>query len=381
MHKWQLLHLSSHKTVFVKSEHSEYTEVDVSDLPFYCSSIEGQVLLSHAPIDVSTIDPFVVMVSKNNRATVVALSIPAHLVDQAWRSRSSETLLVEIHRSLLRLGYFFEYVTSDETAGIRMFSGLGGRWFGWRNFSTRAKARMGGIADSGTVLAETLEVLGGSMPRYADWLTSATINPKARRVLEIGAGTGTMTVLYGKVAAVVAVEPSADARRALEMNTRNFANITVCESLSDAKVHGEFDHAVLVNVLEHVEYDVKLLREARLMLAKGGTLTVLSPAHNILYSRFDASIGHVRRYTKHTLTRSLEIAGFGDVQARYFNATGALFWLFINRLLGKLDADESQTSLYDKIVVPISSGLDRIRIRPFGQSVVATATNTSASDS
>ena len=364
----------------MKSEKKEFTEVDVCDLPLYCSSIEGQVLLSHFPIDVSTIDPFMVVVSKNNPAAVIALSIPAYLVDQAWRSRSSDTLLVEIHRSLLRLGYSFEFVTSDETAKIRIFSRLSGSWFGWRNFSPRAKTRMGGIADSGTVLAETLEVLGSSMPRYADWLTRATTNPKAKRVLEIGAGTGTMTVLYGKVAEVVAVEPSTDARRTLEMNTKNFANITVCESLSDAKAHGEFDHAVLVNVLEHVEYDIKLLREARLMLVKGGTLTVLSPAHNILYSRFDASIGHVRRYTKRTLVRSLEIAGFSEVQAQYFNATGALFWLFINRLLGKLDADESQTSLYDKIVVPFSSGVDQVRIRPFGQSVVATATNNSTSD-
>jgi SAM-dependent methyltransferase len=159
------------------------------------------------------------------------------------------------------------------------------------------------------------------------------------------------------------------------MNTKNLANITICESLDDAKALGKFDHAVLVNVLEHVEYDVRLLREARLLLVEGGTLTVLSPAHNILYSRFDASIGHVRRYTKRTLSRSLEIAGFVEVKTRYFNSTGALLWLIINRILGKLDADEAQTSLYDRIVVPISSGIDRMRIRPFGQSVVATAKN------
>ncbi len=353
----------------------------LTDLPLFCSSIEGEVYLAEVPIDLSTAHPLVAIVSKRNGRRVLGLRVPAHLVDQAWQSRSTDALLVEVHHSLLRLGYRFEYLSTDQATNISYFSYLAGRWYGWRNFSSRSKTRVGGTADSGTVLAETLEVLGGSMPRYAQWLTNATTHSNVNRILEIGAGTGTMTVLYRKFAEVVAIEPSADARRVLEVNTKNLANVTICESLEDAKAFGKFDHAVLVNVLEHVEYDVKLLREARLLLVEGGTLTVLSPAHNILYSRFDASIGHVRRYTKRTLSRSLEVAGFVKVKARYFNSTGALLWLIINRILGKLDADETQTSLYDKIVVPISSGIDRMRIRPFGQSVVATAKNISVEDS
>jgi SAM-dependent methyltransferase len=375
MHKLQVLHFSENKSVLVKSVGAVPTRLTLTDLPLFCSSIEGDVYLAEIPIDLSTAHPFVAIVSKRNGGRVLGLRVPAHLVDRAWQSRSTDALLVEIYQSLFRLGYRFEYLRRDPTSRIRVFSYLTGKWFGWRNFSSRSKTRVGGIADSGTVLAETLEVLGGSMPRYAHWLTRATTHSNVNRILEIGAGTGTMTVLYGKVAEVVAIEPSADARSVLEMNTKNLANVTICESLDDAKALGKFDHAVLVNVLEHVEYDIKLLREARLLLVEGGTLTVLSPAHNVLYSRFDASIGHVRRYTKRTLSRSLEVAGFVEVEARYFNSTGALLWLIINRILGKLDADEAQTSLYDRIVVPISSGIDRMRIRPFGQSVVATAKN------
>ena len=376
MHKLQVLHFSENKSVLVQSVGAVPTRLTLTDLPLFCASIEGEVYLAEIPIDLSTAHPLVAIVSKRNGRRVLGLRVPGHLVDQAWQSRSTDALLVEIHHSLLRLGYRFEYLSIDQATKISYFSYLAGRWYGWRNFSSRSKTRVGGTADSGTVLAETLEVLGGSMPRYAQWLTNATTHSNVNRILEIGAGTGTMTVLYRKFAEVVAIEPSADARRVLEVNTKNLANVTICESLDDAKAFGKFDHAVLVNVLEHVEYDVKLLREARLLLVEGGTLTVLSPAHNILYSRFDASIGHVRRYTKRTLTRSLEISGFGEVEARYFNCTGAILWLVINRILGKLDADEAQTSLYDKIVVPVSSAVDRMRIRPFGQSVIATAKNT-----
>ena len=381
MHKLQVLHFSENKSVLVQSVGAVPTRLTLTDLPLFCASIEGEVYLAEIPIDLSTAHPLVAIVSKRNGRRVLGLRVPGHLVDQAWQSRSTDALLVEIHHSLLRLGYRFEYLSIDQATKISYFSYLAGRWYGWRNFSSRSKTRVGGTADSGTVLAETLEVLGGSMPRYAQWLTNATTHSNVNRILEIGAGTGTMTVLYRKFAEVVAIEPSADARRVLEVNTKNLANVTICESLDDAKAFGKFDHAVLVNVLEHVEYDVKLLREARLLLVEGGTLTVLSPAHNILYSRFDASIGHVRRYTKRTLSRSLEVAGFVKVKARYFNSTGALLWLIINRILGKLDADETQTSLYDKIVVPISSGIDRMRIRPFGQSVVATAKNISVENS
>jgi SAM-dependent methyltransferase len=245
-----------------------------------------------------------------------------------------------------------------------------GRWNGWRNVSSKAAARAGGLADEGSVLAETLEVLSGSMPRYADWLTEQIVIGNPQSILEVGAGTGTITECLARVGRVTAVEPASDSRAILERNTANLDNVSVVGRLEDCGPLERFDAIVLINVLEHIDTDVAFLTQLRDYLSPNGYIAVLSPAHNALYSKFDASIGHVRRYTRRRLELTLRHAGYRDANVRYFNFVGAFLWFAVNRLGGRSSATEGQTALYDRVIVPLSRAVDRIRIRPFGQSVV-----------
>ncbi len=57
-----------------------------------------------------------------------------------------------------------------------------------------------------------------------------------------------------------------------------------------------FDTVILADVLEHVDKDEKALNESLRVLKKGGRLIITVPAHKILYSDYDKSIGHKRRY-------------------------------------------------------------------------------------
>jgi SAM-dependent methyltransferase len=305
----------------------------------------------------------------------VGLALPLRLLDQPWRSSHPVSLLEEIETAILRLGYQFREIGVSRDASGSAWRRIVGKWHGWRHFSSRTASRAGGIAIEGSVLEETLEVLGDSMPRYAKWIYQQTVNPTAKSILEIGAGTGTMTGLLSFNATVVAVEPADDAREKLLTKCSNNEKVTVVENLGDAEAYAPFDQIVLINVLEHVEHDVALLREARRLLAIDGVLTVLSPAHNVLYSNFDAEIGHVRRYTRRTIRETFNLAGFEHVETRYFNMIGAALWLLVNRLLGKSAANESQTRLYDQVIVPVSAILDRVKLRLFGQSVIASSRN------
>lgn len=56
-----------------------------------------------------------------------------------------------------------------------------------------------------------------------------------------------------------------------------------------------------IDVLEHIEDDKEELKKASCHLKPGGYLIILSPSLQILYSTFDAGIGHFRRYTKKSL--------------------------------------------------------------------------------
>jgi hypothetical protein len=64
-----------------------------------------------------------------------------------------------------------------------------------------------------------------------------------------------------------------------------------------------FDTIIYIDVLEHIENDRAELVRAAGFLRAGGHLVVLAPAHQWLFSPFDAAIGHYRRYTRRTLAQ------------------------------------------------------------------------------
>lgn len=64
------------------------------------------------------------------------------------------------------------------------------------------------------------------------------------------------------------------------------------------------------DVLEHLEKPKDLLAEVYRVLKPGGICLVTVPAHEWLFSNFDANIGHYRRYSRKNLLCSLDGAGF-----------------------------------------------------------------------
>jgi len=127
-------------------------------------------------------------------------------------------------------------------------------------------------------------------------------------------------------------------------------------------------------VLEHIDDDVAALRAVRAKLKPGGRLLVYVPAFAALYTSMDAKVGHVRRYTRATLSRSVTAAGFVIHDVRYADSLGFLatlvFKLFDN---GRGDVNRPLLKLYDRIVFPVSRGIDALTHRWFGKNVVLVA--------
>ena len=64
------------------------------------------------------------------------------------------------------------------------------------------------------------------------------------------------------------------------------------------KIEGKFETIIYLNVLEHIENDLKEIDDALSKINKGGYLIIVVPAHQKLYTNFDKEIGHFRRYDK-----------------------------------------------------------------------------------
>ena len=90
----------------------------------------------------------------------------------------------------------------------------------------------------------------------------------------------------------------------------------------------EFDGLLMFDVLEHLERDVDVLKQAHTMLRPGGKLVLTVPALMALWSRVDVLSGHKRRYTLAHLETLAKEAGFSLLYSRYFfHSLVPLLWL------------------------------------------------------
>jgi len=191
------------------------------------------------------------------------------------------------------------------------------------------------------------------------------------RVLDAGAGVGTHTArLVGLVDDVVALEPSPQLAGLLRRHVPG-ANVVEGDAWS---VDGPFDAIVCFNVLEHIADDAAVFARFGELLAPGGTLCVIVPAHPWLFGQLDRSFGHERRYTSDDLRRKLTDARLEVTTIRHVNPVGALGWLVQGRLLRRNSLPHGGLRLYDRLV-PLLRAFDVLPL-PVGLSLWAVAKTT-----
>ena len=70
------------------------------------------------------------------------------------------------------------------------------------------------------------------------------------------------------------------------------------------------DVLIMINVLEHIEDDVRALQNAFKLLKPGGILVIEVPAGPLLYDAYDKELCHFRRYSSSELKSKLNKVGF-----------------------------------------------------------------------
>ena len=147
-------------------------------------------------------------------------------------------------------------------------------------------------------------------------LRRALGNYEPRHILDVGAGSGFFSrVLLRDTAAqsAVCVDPGYDNDRSeLYLEKRLVFSRTIPAE--------EADLVLLMDVLEHVDDDVRLLREVRSRIGPQARFIVSVPAFSWLWSRHDEFLGHRRRYTRQGLCAALAAAGLRPLGAFYMFA-------------------------------------------------------------
>jgi len=134
-------------------------------------------------------------------------------------------------------------------------------------------------------------------------------------VLDVGCGAGNMIHHLAQYGCVRGIE--VDARPVKIAQQRGYdvrlGDATQTIPFPDAS----FDLVTALDVIEHVDADVNIMREAFRVLRPGGALLITTPAFQWLWSYNDELNAHKRRYTAKQLREKMEHAGFKLARLSY----------------------------------------------------------------
>ena len=195
------------------------------------------------------------------------------------------------------------------------------------------------------------------------------------RVLEVGAGLGaTARILCGNQKKWIALEPDPALARRMRNDVHAGDLPSICDvrtgTLQDLDASERFDTVLYIDVLEHIKNDRDELERAMSRLDVDGRIIVLAPAHQFLYTAFDKSIGHFRRYDRGMIS-ALNPSGLTLFRFEYLDSFGFLASLGNRALLNSSTPSASQILFWDRFMVPVSRYLDPFLGRSFGKSVLA----------
>jgi len=217
---------------------------------------------------------------------------------------------------------------------------------------------------------------------YLRWILDLIIPYLGRRIVEVGAGSGSFSEMLSELdpESLFLIEPSEmfhELQRRLRENHRTsvvgFFNNVFSEVAEEIGRTGHPDSILYINVLEHIHDDVAELSCAHTVLEKGGRIFVFVPALPMLFSDFDRSIGHFRRYNRAELERKVESAGFNILDLRWFDMPGIIPWLIKYRLLGSKSMEALGVRAYDRLAVPLIRRLERLIHPPVGKNLLLIA--------
>ena len=142
--------------------------------------------------------------------------------------------------------------------------------------------------------------------------------PARARILDAGCGSGRNMVELAHHGTVTGIELSETS--VLLARERSVGEVIEGSVLEMPFTSDSFELAASLDVIEHLEDDLGALRELRRVVAPGGALLITVPAYQWLWSGHDEINHHHRRYTRRSLLKVAQEAGWEPVRTTYFNS-------------------------------------------------------------
>jgi 2-polyprenyl-3-methyl-5-hydroxy-6-metoxy-1,4-benzoquinol methylase len=144
------------------------------------------------------------------------------------------------------------------------------------------------------------------------------LDPPSMRMLEVGGGHGILRQQLEHQMSVV-VDLCDLNFQALQMSPPSRGRTLYYDIMARREEFREaYDAIFLFDVLEHIEHTDTFVQAINWHLKPKGYLIINVPAIQLLYSAFDAILGHFRRYSPKMLCEQLEPHGLSVINTRHW---------------------------------------------------------------
>jgi len=214
--------------------------------------------------------------------------------------------------------------------------------------------------DPGAVILDSL----AGTKRFNKWMAEIVRPLLGTRVLELGSGIGNMTQHLSRARRLYLATDLDDehlARLRVRFQGRPNLQTAKCD-LRDPQdfqaLERRFDTVVCLNVLEHIDNDLRGLQNIHSALEAGGRAIILVPQDQRIYGTLDKVLGHYRRYSAIELQSRMEQAGFRVERILEFNRVTRPGWYFNGCILKRQNFGRFQLGVFD-LLVPVWRRIDR----------------------
>lgn len=188
-------------------------------------------------------------------------------------------------------------------------------------------------------------------------------------VVEVGAGIGANTkfMFTDQVTSWTYLEPDIRFQKSIK-ESLPVQEYSLHGTTEDLPLHTNYDTAIYIDVLEHIEDSEEEIKRITNKLKTGGKLIILVPAYQFLYTEFDKNIGHYRRYNKERLRKDTK--GLRELELFYLDSVGVLASMVNKLFFNKGQLTKGTITFWDTYMIPLSRILDPIVGRRFGKSLI-----------
>lgn len=223
-----------------------------------------------------------------------------------------------------------------------------------------------------TYIGDELPIFSNALNWKDYWSSLIELNSLVVSAVEVGAGIGSnVQFLFQKSKYLYLLEPDAlFCQDYLYPYSQKYDSIIVVNGkINDLSEGVSLDHIYYIDVLEHIERDELELKNATSKLNINGSIFILVPAHQFLFSEFDRSVGHFRRYTVKDFSKIIPV-GYKIVSAKYLDTLGFCLSVMLKVFPASIFPTERNIHFWDKYLVPITKRLDKLLGYKIGKSLL-----------